>query len=68
VIKMYVSGLAEGGGIPPQIATGGRLAETLFFGDAPGYSGYHQVNFRRPGSSYSERAEPISPKKAGLDN
>jgi uncharacterized protein (TIGR03437 family) len=45
---MYVSGLAEGGAIPPQVAVGGRLAEIRFFGDAPGYSGYYQVNFRVP--------------------
>jgi uncharacterized protein (TIGR03437 family) len=46
---MYVSGLAEGGAIPPQVAVGGRLADVLYFGDAPGYPGYYQVNFRTPG-------------------
>ncbi len=48
---MYASGLAEGGAIPPQVAVGGRLAETLSFGDAPGYPGYFQVNFARSPSA-----------------
>jgi hypothetical protein len=47
-LSMYVSGLAEGGGIPPQVAVGGQSAEVLFFGDAPGYPGYSQVNFSLP--------------------
>jgi hypothetical protein len=29
-------------------AVGGRLAEIQYFGDAPGYPGYSQVNFRFP--------------------
>ncbi len=46
--RCFSSGLAEGGDIPPQVAVGGRLTETLFFGDAPGYPGYYQVNFQKP--------------------
>jgi Galactose oxidase, central domain len=48
ILSMFVSGLAEGGAIPPQVAVGGQLAEILYFGDAPGYPGYFQVNFRTP--------------------
>ena len=48
ILSMYVRGLAEGGAIPPQVAVGGRLAEILYFGDAPGYPGYYQVNFSLP--------------------
>ena len=48
VLSMYTTSLVERGVIPPQVAIGGRLAEILFFGDAPGYPGYYQVNFRMP--------------------
>jgi hypothetical protein len=48
ILSMYVAGLAEGGVIPPQVAVGGQMAQVLYFGDAPGYPGYFQVNFRAP--------------------
>jgi len=48
VLSMYTTSLFEGGVIPPQVSIGGQLAEILFFGDAPGYPGYFQVNFRMP--------------------
>jgi hypothetical protein len=49
VLAMYTTHLMEGGAIPPQVVIGEKLAEILFFGDAPGYPGYFQVNFRMPG-------------------
>ena len=48
VLSMYATSLFDGGVVPPRVAVGGRLAEILFFGDAPGYPGYSQVNFRLP--------------------
>jgi hypothetical protein len=48
ILSMYASGLAESGVIPPQVSIGGRLGEVLYFGPAPGYPGYYQVNFRVP--------------------
>jgi hypothetical protein len=47
-LSMYTTSLADDGIIPPQVAVGGRLAEVVYFGDAPGYPGYSQVNFRVP--------------------
>jgi hypothetical protein len=60
VLAMYTTSLADGGVVPPQVAIGGPLGEVLFFGTAPGYPGYYQVNFRvpngvAPGSAVSVR-------------
>ena len=59
VLSMYATGLMEGGVIPPQVAVGGRLAQIQFFGDAPGYPGYYQVNFQAPASIAAGSAVPV---------
>jgi uncharacterized protein (TIGR03437 family) len=56
---MYTTRLIEGGVIPPQVAIGGKLAEIVFFGDAPGYPGYFQVNFRMPSGVPPRTAVPM---------
>ena len=56
---MYTTGLANGNVIPPQVAVGGQLAEILYFGGAPGYQDYSQVNFRMPSGVVPGSAVPI---------
>jgi len=59
VLSMYTTSLAVGGVIPPQVAVGGRLAEILYFGAAPGYPGYFQVNFRIPSGVAPSPTVPV---------
>ena len=59
ILSLYTTNLAPNGSIPPRIAIGGRLAEVLYFGAAPGYPGYFQVNFRVPDGVATGRAVPV---------
>jgi uncharacterized protein (TIGR03437 family) len=56
---MYTNNLIDGGVIPPQVAVSGRLAEILYFGPAPGYPGYYQVNFRMQSGVASGLGVPV---------
>lgn len=59
ILSMYTTSLIEGGVMPPQVSVGGLLAKVLFFGDAPGYPGYYQVNFQVPASVAAGSAVPV---------
>jgi uncharacterized protein (TIGR03437 family) len=59
VLSMYTTNLTEGGVIPPSVFLGDRVAEVLFFGDAPGYPGYYQVNFRVPAGVAPAAVVPV---------
>jgi hypothetical protein len=58
-LSVYTTSLAPGGVIPPQVSIGGRLGEILYFGDAPGYPGYYQVNFRVPDGVMAGDSVPV---------
>jgi hypothetical protein len=58
-LELYATGLIEDGRIPPQVFIGGQMAEVLYFGDAPGYPGYNQVNFRVPSGVAAGSTVPV---------
>ena len=58
-LSMYTTSLADGSVVPPQVIVGGRQAQVLYFGAAPGYPGYYQVNFVVPDGVPTGPAVPV---------
>jgi hypothetical protein len=58
-LEIYLTGLGEGSLIQPQVSIGGRMAEVLSFGTAPGEAEMNQVTARVPSNVAPGSAVPV---------